>query len=69
MQVHPWLPGGQGGVGVVPRLVIVVLHVQVGQLGILYPQSTAGVVDILPVEGEFGRLGRDHIGVLDQGLQ
>ena len=68
MQVHPGLPGGQGGVGVVPRLVVVVLHVQVGQLRVLDSQGAAGVVDVLPVQGELRRLGCDHVWILDQCL-
>ena len=68
VQVHPGLPGGQGGVGVVPRLVVVVLHVQVGQLRVLDSQGAAGVVDVLPVQGELRRLGCDHVWILDQCL-
>ena len=67
--VQAGVPGGQRGVGVVAGLVVVVLHVQVTQLGVLYPQGAAVVVDVLPVQRELGRLRRDHVWVLYQGLQ
>ena len=49
VQIHSRLASGKGRVGVVARLVVVVLHVQVGQLGVLDPQGAAGVVDVLTV--------------------
>ena len=69
VQIHSRLPGGKGRVGVVARLVVVVLHVQVGQLGVLNPQGAAGVVDVLTVQRQLGRLGCDHVRILDQCLR
>ena len=69
VQIHSRLPGGKGWVGVVARLVVVVLHVQVGQLGVLNPQGAAGVVDVLTVQRQLGRLGCDHVRILDQCLR
>ena len=40
----------QGWVRVVPRLVVVVLHVQVLHLAVIYAQRAARVVDILTVK-------------------
>ena len=50
VNVKGGVAGGQAGVGVVSALVIVVLHVQVGELGVLYPQGATVVVDILTIE-------------------
>ena len=63
--VHGGVAGGQCGVGVVPALVVVVLDVQVGQLGVLYPEGAACVVNVLSVEGELGGLRRYHVGILN----
>ena len=49
VNVEAGVTGGEAGVGVVTALVIVVLHVQVGELGVLYPQGATVVVDILTV--------------------
>ena len=49
VNVHAGVAGGETGVGVVSALVIVVLHVQVGELGVLYPQGATVVVDILTI--------------------
>ena len=43
--------GGQVGPGVVAALVVVVLHVEAGELGEADAQRAAGVVDVLPVQG------------------
>ena len=67
--IHAGVSCGEAGVGVVPGLVVVVLDVQVTQLGVLYPQRAAVVVDVLPVKGQLGCLGSDHVWVLYQGLQ
>ena len=50
---HLWsaVPWRQVGGGVVPRLVIVVLHVEAGQLGEVDSQRAAAVVDVLTVQG------------------
>lgn len=48
--------GGKVWPGVVPALVVVVLHIKAGELGEADPQGTAGVVDVLPVQ----RLRRDN---------
>ena len=56
-------------VRVVPALVVVVLDVQVGQLGVFDAEGTAGVVDVLAVQGQFGRLGGHHVGVLNESLK
>ena len=50
VNVKAGVAGGQTGVGVVSALVIVVLHIQVGELGVLYPQGATVVVDILTIE-------------------
>ena len=42
--------GGKVRPGVVPALVVVVLHVEAGELGEADPQRTASVVDVLPVQ-------------------
>ena len=69
VQIHSRLASGKGRVRVVARLVVVVLHVQVGQLGVLNPQGAAGVVDVLTVQRQLGRLGCDHVRILDQCLR
>lgn len=66
--VHGRISSGQGGIGVIPTFVIVVLDVQVGQFGILNAQHAARVVDVLPVEREFCGLRRNDIRILNQGL-
>lgn len=43
--------GREFGPGVVPALVIVVLDVQVDQLGEVDPQCAAGIVDVLAIQG------------------
>lgn len=41
---------GQGGVGVVAGLVVVVFHVQTGHLGVVDAEGAAAVVNVLPVQ-------------------
>ena len=67
--VHTGVPSGEAGVGVVTGLVIVVLDVQVTQLGVLDPQRAAVVVNVLAVQGELGCLGGDHVWILYQRLK
>lgn len=43
--------GREFGPGVVPALVIVVLDVQVDQLGVIDAERTARVVDVLTIQG------------------
>ena len=43
--------GWELGPGVVPALVIIVLDIQVDQLGEVDPQRAAGIVDVLAVQG------------------
>lgn len=42
--------GGEIQAGVVPALVVVVLDIQVGELGEADSERAAGVVDVLPVK-------------------
>lgn len=42
--------GGEVWSGVVPALVIVVLHIQAGEFGEADSQGTTGVVDVLPIQ-------------------
>ena len=49
VNVETGVASREAGVGVVSALVIVVLHVQVGELGVLYPQGATVVVDILTI--------------------
>lgn len=42
--------GRQGGVGVVARLVVVVLHVEASHLGVVDAERAAAVVDVLAVQ-------------------
>lgn len=37
-------------VGVIPRLVVVILDIEILHLAVVYAQRAAGIVDVLPVE-------------------
>ena len=68
-RVHHLVSGRQARIGVVAALVVVVLDVEVRQLRVFDSEGAAAVVDVLPVEGQLGSLGRDDIRELDENLK
>ena len=48
--VQHTVPSGQGGVSVVPALVVVVSDIEAGEFAVLYPQSATGRVNVLSIQ-------------------